>query len=134
MAECPVHARQRDLVSRVNELSISVTVTDLGDGSCSVVHVAGEADLATTPSLGDVLTAEASKKPGLLLVDLSALQFIDSCSIRMVLFAAREVRQYGGTLALINPSSVVARVVQIMGVDQLIPVHDSVDEAIARVD
>jgi anti-sigma B factor antagonist len=121
------------LVSLVNELSISVTVTDLGDGSCTVVRVAGEADL-TTRSLGDVLTAEASKRPGLLLVDLSALRFIDSGAIRMVLFASRQVRQEGGTLALINPSPAVARVVQIMGIDQLIPVHDSLDEATALAD
>jgi anti-sigma B factor antagonist len=133
MAERPVNVRRRDLVSLVNELSISVTVTDLGDGSCTVVHVAGEADL-TTRSLGDALTAEASKRPGLLLVDLSALRFIDSGAIRMVLLASRQVRQDGGTLALINPSPAVARVVQIMGIDRLIPVHDSVDEATALAD
>jgi anti-sigma B factor antagonist len=133
MAECPVNVRRRDLVSPVSELSISVTVTDLEDGSGTVVHVAGEADL-TTRSLGDVLTAEASKRPGLLLVDLSALQFIDSGAIRMILLASQQVRQDGGTLALINPSPVVARVVQILGVDQLIPVHDSIDQAAALAD
>ncbi len=133
MAECPVNVRRRDLLSPATQLSISVTVTDLGDGSCTVVHVAGEADL-TTQSLDDVLTAEAAKRPALLLVDLSALRFIDSGAIRMILLAAQQVRQDGGTLALINPSPGVARVVQILGVDQLIPVHDSVDQAVASAD
>jgi anti-sigma B factor antagonist len=115
----------------MSELSLSVTVQEFGDGSCTVVHVAGEADLTTT-SLSDVLTAEAAKKPDLLLVDLSALQFIDSTALRMIITAHLRVQRNGGTLALVHPAPVIARVVQLMGVDQLMPVYDSVDEAIAR--
>jgi anti-sigma B factor antagonist len=113
----------------MSALSISVTVREFGAGTCVVVYVAGEADLTTT-ALSDVLTAEAAKKPDLLLVDLSALQFIDSTALRMIITAHLHVQRDGGTLALVHPAPVIARVVQLMGVDQLMPVYDSVDEAI----
>jgi anti-sigma B factor antagonist len=131
MVEGPERAGRQELAGRpVSELSISVTVPQLGDGPCTVIQVVGEADL-TTGSLREVLTAEAAKKPSLLLVDLRALQFIDSGALRMITIAYQQLRRDGGTLALVHPASVVARVLQVMGIDQLIPVYDSVDEAIA---
>jgi anti-sigma B factor antagonist len=116
----------------MSELVISVTVPDSGAGACTVVRVAGEADLTTT-SLSEVLTAEAEKKPGLLLIDLSALRFLDSTALRMIIAAHLRVQRDGGRLALVHPAPPVARVVQLMGVDQLMPVYDSVDQAIAAV-
>jgi anti-sigma B factor antagonist len=115
----------------VTDLVISVAVLPAGDGACSVVRLAGEADLTTT-ALRDALTAEvAPSKPRLLLVDMSALRFIDSAAMQMIIAAHRVFRRDGGTLALVNPASTVARALRLAGVDEVIAVYGSVDEAIA---
>ena len=67
----------------MTEVSISVAAQPAGNGSCTVVSVAGEADV-TTPQLGDVLAEEAARKPPLLLVEMSGLTGIDQSSLAAV--------------------------------------------------
>jgi anti-sigma B factor antagonist len=98
-------------------------------GSRTVVRLAGEAD-ATTGALREVLAAEAAKRPGLLLVDMSGLTFIDSSALSVVLRLHRDLRGSASAVALISPSAAVARVLELLGADQLIPIYASADEAV----
>lgn len=110
-------------------LSISVTALPAGDGVCSVVRLAGEADLTAT-ELRDVLAAEVARDPRLILVEMSALSFIDSAAMQMIVAAYRVSRREGRALALVHPAPVVARVLELTGISELITVYDSVDEAV----
>ena len=123
--------QQRDILLRVTELSVSVSTADGEGGSRTVVRLIGEADV-TTPVLGEVLSAEAAKKPRFLLVDMSGLTFIDSGALHEIVRLHRSLRADGGLLALISPSLSVARVLQLSALDQVIPVYGSVEEAAAR--
>jgi anti-sigma B factor antagonist len=107
----------------------SLTVLPAPGGTCTVVQLAGEADL-TTAALRDALTAEAAARPGLLLVDMTALTFIDSGALHMITDAYRALRRDGGSLALIRPSPAVSRVLELTGISQVIPVYGSVNEAV----
>jgi anti-sigma B factor antagonist len=114
----------------MTDLSISVTVLPTGDGVCSVVRLVGEADL-TTPALREALTSEiTASKSRLVLVDMSALSFIDSAAMQMVIAAYQVLRRDGGMLAMIRPTSTVARTLGLAGISQLIHIYDSVDDAI----
>ena len=97
------------------------------DGSCTVLWLAGEADL-TTRALAEVLTAEAAKKPRLLLVDMSGLTFIDSAALHEIVRAHRKLRADGCLLALVSPSPMVSRILQLSGLDQVIPVRAGAQE------
>ena len=110
---------------------MSVSTADGEDGSRAVVRLIGEADV-TTPVLGEVLSAEAAKKPHLLLLDMSGLTFIDSAALHEIVRVYRWVRADGGLMALISPNPSVARVLQLSALDQVIPVYGSVEEAGAR--
>jgi anti-anti-sigma factor len=122
------HRRQDDIIRVVTELSVFVSQADGEGGSRTVLRLVGEADV-TTQELGDVLAAEAAKKPRLLLVDLSGLTFIDSAALHEVVRAHRRLRADGCRLALVSPSPGVARVLQLSALDQVIAVHASVAEA-----
>jgi anti-sigma B factor antagonist len=111
-------------------LLISVTKLPTGDGVCSVMRLAGEADLSAT-ELRDALAAELAGSPRLLLLDMSAMTFIDSGATQMIVAAYRVAGAGRAALALLRPSDPVARVLGLMGVDQLIGVYGSVDEAVA---
>jgi stage II sporulation protein AA (anti-sigma F factor antagonist) len=108
-------------------LSISVTALPSGDAACSVIRLAGEADLTCTP-LRDALAAEMAGGHRLILVDLSALTFIDSGARQMIVAAYQVFRREGGTLALVRPAPAVARVLELTGVSEVIRVHGSIDE------
>ena len=115
----------------MSELSVSVSAEEGAGGPRTVVRLVGEADV-TTRALGDVLGAEAAKQPRLLLVDVSALTFIDSAALREVVRAYRGLRADGGLLALVSPNRAVRRVLQLSALDQVIPVYASLDEAASQ--
>jgi anti-anti-sigma factor len=101
----------------------------VGAASCAVVHAVGEADV-TTLALQEVLSAELAKRPQLLLVETSGLTFIDSSALHVIISAHSELCSAGSVLALISPSAYVARLLQLTGVDQVIPVYADAEEAI----
>ena len=109
----------------MTELSVSVSAEDREDGPCTVVRLVGEADL-TTRALGEVLGAEAAKKPRLLLVDVSALAFIDSAALHEIVRAHRKLCAAGCQLTLVGPNGAVARILQLSALDQVIPIRASV--------
>lgn len=95
-----------------------------------MVRLGGEADV-TTPALGDVLRAEAAKKPRVLLVDVSALTFIDSAALHEIVRAHRRLQADGCLMALVSPSRAVDRILRLSALDQVIPVYASAEEASA---
>jgi anti-anti-sigma factor len=113
------------MITGVTELSVSVSVEDHEDGARTVVRLVGEADV-TTRTLGEILAAEAARKPPLLLVDVTELTFIDSAALHEIVRAHRKLRADGCQLALVGPNGVVARIIQLSALDQVIPIRASV--------
>jgi anti-anti-sigma factor len=113
----------------VSGLVVSVSTVGDAGAACTVVRLAGEADV-TTHALGEALRAEAANRPALLLVEMSGLRFIDSSALNAILRVHEDLLATGCELALVGPSGSVARVLRLVGADQMIPVYDSVEAAI----
>ena len=109
----------------VDQLRVSVT----GGDSYTVVALAGESDVYTSDQLRGALESEAAKGVALLIVDLSGLEFMDSTGVHVLLDIRVMMKERGGKLALAQPQSTVARVLNLVGADQLIPVYGTVEEA-----
>ena len=107
---------------------LSVIVEHHEAGSPIVVRLVGEADV-TTHALAEVLTVETAKKPRLLLVDLSGLEFVDSAALHQLVRAHRKLRADGCALALVGPTGAVARIIQLTALDQVFRVYASFEEA-----
>ncbi|HEX6519287.1 MAG TPA: STAS domain-containing protein [Streptosporangiaceae bacterium] len=89
-----------------------------------VITLTGEADLSTAADLGELLNAQLeAEDTTLLTLDVSQLSFIDSMAVRLLIMGARVLRERGGTLVLRHPREDVARVLELMGVYQLITVQ-----------
>jgi anti-sigma B factor antagonist len=117
----------------VTALTVTVTSGEIAGTACTTVHLAGEADVTTT-GLGEALGAEVARKPRLLLVDMSALTFLDSSALHAILRAHKAQRAAGCTLALVSPSGAAARILALTGIDQVLPVFASAEQAAARLD
>lgn len=82
-----------------------------------VVRVKGELDMSTAPSLADAL-ADAGPADATVVVDLSAVAFLDSSAIGTLVTAGRARNEAGGRLQIGGRSAIVERVFEITGLAQ----------------
>jgi anti-sigma B factor antagonist len=84
------------------------------EGPVAVVAARGELDLAAGGPLADELR-RAADLPGVeaVLLDLSALEFMDSSGLRSVVAADRTVQEQGRRFALVRGGDPVHRVFEI---------------------
>jgi anti-sigma B factor antagonist len=92
--------------------------------SGTVMKLSGECDLTTTGQLSDALGAQIATGVQHLTIDLSALRFADSMTIREFIEAHHALKTAGGTLELLRPQPAVAKSLRLLGVDQILTVRD----------
>lgn len=107
------------MLAAVGMLQTSVTAGESGP----VVILSGEADLSSAAQLSDLLTAQLSSGAQRLMVDVSGLSFADSASVRALVLAGKTLKERGGTLVIARPRRAVARLLELMGVDELLVVQ-----------
>lgn len=99
---------------------MSLLEIDVAAGeSGPVIKLAGEADIQGSAELSAVLAAQLATGAVRLLVDVSELRFADSTSVRALVLAARTLRERNGSLVLVRPRPPVARILELMGADQM---------------
>jgi anti-sigma B factor antagonist len=106
--------------------------TDLSTRSyagCAVVALRGELDLADAAVVAAELTAVAARGPGLIVVDLAGLEFIDSCGVAALAHGRGQTRQAGGDLILAAPQPQVMRVLAVLRLPEALSVYATVEEA-----
>jgi anti-anti-sigma factor len=103
----------------VSTLPASVSAGESGP----LITLSGETDITTIAELSELLTAQLSGGTVYLTIDASGLSFADSASIRVLLLAARTLKERGGGLVLLRPQRGVARMLEIMGADQMMTVR-----------
>jgi anti-sigma B factor antagonist len=96
----------------------------------TLVELAGEADIVGSETLHAVLEAETRRRPALLIIEMSALRYMDSAALQAIVRANLALARNGGRLALVRPHENVARVLEMTEVDQMVPVYASVAEAV----
>jgi anti-sigma B factor antagonist len=67
------------------------------------------------------------------IVDLSAVTFLASYGIRVLLVGAKIVNGKGGNLVILCPDNNVAKVLKTAGMDALIPIHQTEAAAMAAL-
>jgi anti-anti-sigma factor len=68
-----------------------------------------------------------------IIVDLSAVNFLASYAIRVLLVGAKIVKGKGGRLVMLCPDNNVAKVLKTTGTDALIPIFQTQDAATAAL-
>lgn len=95
------------------------------------VAVIGELDLASAPRVRTAVAAAVADGGTRLVLDLGGVDFIDSTGLGVVLGAVRRVRSAGGSIRLVVREPAVLKVFELTGLDQVLPILPSVDEAVA---
>ena len=97
--------------------SFAATTSD-GPGHVRVA-LAGDCDLAVRDQLSEVLLT-AVHRSGTVLVDLAAVEFLDSSGLHSLVAAHRAAVERGGRLYVENPTGSVAAVLDLTGVAGLL--------------
>lgn len=93
-----------------------------------VVSLAGELDLYNANAVRDVLLECCAESPKRLIVDLSAVKFIDSTALGVLIEARTRMPNRRGFL-LAAPGLETRRALEISGLDRHFSVHESLDDA-----
>lgn len=80
--------------------------------------LSGEIDLSTVEELQERLEPALEEDPGLIVLDLRQVSFLDSSGLRLILRLNKRQEERGGRLVLVRGGRRVARVLEITGVDR----------------
>jgi anti-sigma B factor antagonist len=95
-----------------------------------VVSLAGELDLYNANEVREALLECAAEEPERLVVDLSAVKFIDSTALGVLVEARSRLANRRGFM-LAAPGRETKRALEISGLDRHFSVHDTLDAALA---
>ena len=121
--------RASDVLCHSRRVDFAVDVSQR-DGR-TVVTATGELDVHTAPELKTHLDALSQGSDPALVVDLADVGFIDSTGLGVLVTTLKHVREAGGTLDVVVSSPRVLRVFALTGLDVVIPLHGTLDEALA---
>jgi anti-sigma B factor antagonist len=96
----------------------------------AVVALTGDVDLQTSPQVRQQLL-ECLDRQARIVVDLSAVSYIDSSGVASLVEAFQVSRKKGASFSLASVSSAAMRVLSLARLDKVFTIHPSVDAATA---
>ena len=107
------------------ELGLEVTERN---GS-TVLAVRGEVDVYTAPRLREKLVELVSEGRYNLVVDLEAVDFLDSTGLGVLVEGLKRVKTREGELAIVATHDKILKIFDITGLNKAFPIHATVDDA-----
>jgi anti-anti-sigma factor len=96
----------------------------------AVVAVSGELDIVTSRRFDEFLT-EVRRDAERIIIDLSAVDFMDTGSLAVIVGHWKQVTAAGGTLVLAGARYRYTKTLWITGLADRLPLYESVDAAVA---
>jgi anti-sigma B factor antagonist len=118
-------------IPAATEHALRVQVRERGDSR--VVSIAGEASVWDAGPLKAEFSAIAEARPARVVIDLAECTLLSSLAVAAIIELYRRVRAHGGTVCVAAARPPVLEIIRILRLEQLIPVHADVDEALGVV-
>ena len=110
---------------------IDLTVRSSVVDGWTVLSVEGEVDLYTAPAVRDAADAAMDSGVDHLVLDLTAVPFMDSSGLGVIVACLKRLREMGGDLAVVSPSSSPStKLLSLTGLDHAIATHATLDQAL----
>lgn len=98
-------------------------------GPRAVVTMPAEIDVMNADQARDELLAAAGQHPAVLIIDMSRTTFCDSAGVQAIVIAYRQAGGTGTQFRLV--ATAVARILNLIGIGELIPIDASLEAALA---
>ena len=115
-------------------MSLLARVVEQYAGEVAIAAVEGEVDASNATEVRDRVSALLTNRSRVLVVDLTRTSYLDSAGINLLfgLAAALAVRQQE-LHVVVPPSSPIARMIAITGLDATVPTHAQLQDALERL-
>jgi len=97
----------------------------------TIVAVGGEIDVYTAPKLRDKITELVAAGVYDLVIDMEAVEFLDSTGLGVLVGGLKKVRAHDGSLALICNQDRLLKIFRITGLAKVFVIHESTEAALA---
>ncbi len=98
----------------------------------AVISASGTIDMLTAPRLADPIRAALDKQPAALIVDLSAVDFLASAGMQVLIVAHNQAASTT-RFAVVADGPATSRPLRITGIADLIALYASLDDALAAI-
>lgn len=95
----------------------------------TVVHIVGEIDLSTQSDFQDAVRAGMDSAAPVVVVDLGEVAFMGSIGLRVLVQAHDEAQHAGRTVRVVDGSTVVHRIIEVTGLEQVLSVYPTLADA-----
>ena len=96
----------------------------------AVLAVSGEVDVATVPRLREQLHGLVAQGSNQIIVNLDAVDFLDSTGLGVLVGALKRVRSNDGDLYLVCTQPRIRKVFEVTGLTKVFQLFDTVDDAV----
>ena len=105
-------------------------ITHRVENEILIIAIKGRLDAATAPIADETINKTLEENTNRLLFDLSALEYLSSGGLRVILGAAKEIRRREGKVALAGLTQYVYEIFEVSGFTSMIPIKDSAEEGL----
>ena len=92
----------------------------------------GDLDMAGAPGFRQAVVREVGEGRNQLVVDLSAVTFLDSSGLGAIIGGLQRTRAHGGDLVLVCRDSEIRRAFELCDLDRVFNLHADLDAAVAQ--
>lgn len=107
---------------------MEISLAEMASGAPCVV-LRGRLDTPGVDRIEAAFSAAVSNAVRSVVVDLSAVSFLSSMGVRMIISAAKTQRSQGRKLVLFGAQPIVLQTLKMVGLDQIIPIAPDAEQA-----
>jgi anti-sigma B factor antagonist len=117
------------LAGEMRGATMDLDITTERDGNVCRVHVSGEIDVYTSPTLKAEIVAAVEQGCTNLVVDIDNVGFIDSSGLGVLVSGLRRAKENAGSMHIVCTKENILKIFRITGLDRVFPVFASAEEA-----
>ena len=99
------------------------------DTGIRLIELTGRLDIVGTGEIETRFTGYCSGDKVEVIVDLSGVDFLASIGIRLLVLTAKSVNRRGGRMVLLDPAPDVFHILDLAGIQSIIPVYTEMESA-----
>ncbi len=98
-----------------------------------LLRFVGDLDSTNAEETSNRMVALLSENVTILVADFSRLRYINSTGLGALLFVNKKFHEAGGVFKVANVNENVLEIIEIIGADQLLEIHKTLEDALASL-